>query len=136
MGRPKNQSVEWTGQTNWLPGPKLVEAERDTLEQIRLAVSAAGGVMVMRNNVGVSKNGKRYIRYGLGNGSSDLVCVVGPYGRFLGIEVKRPKGSKTSEDQNRWMKWIRLYGGVTGVAKNVAEALELVNQARRLPDDE
>jgi hypothetical protein len=135
MGRPKKVEMDWTGQTNWLPGPKLIEAERDTLEQIRLAVSSAGGVMVMRNNVGVAKHGKRFVRFGLGNGSSDLICCVAPYGRLLGIEVKRPKGGKVSPDQERWMKWIRLYGGVTGVAKNVAQALALVNEARQLPDD-
>lgn len=134
MQRKKKISEDWTGQVHLIPGPSLVEAEKDTQEKIRLAVASAGGVMVMRNNVGVARHGKRMVRYGLGTGSSDLVCVVAPYGRFLGLEIKRPKGGVVSRDQMKWMQWIRSYGGVTGVATSVEEALQLVNEARRPAD--
>lgn len=131
MQRKKRIVEDWTGQLHMLPGPKLIEAEKDTQEKIRLAVASAGGVMVMRNNVGVARHGKRMVRYGLGTGSSDLVCVVAPYGRFLGLEIKRPKGGVVSVDQKKWMQWIQSYGGVAGVATTVEEALELVARARR-----
>jgi len=132
MGRPKKPALEFTGQARLLPGPKLVEMERDVLDQVRTAVVAAGCIC-MRNNVGAQKVGKRFIRYGLGKGSADLICIVPPYGRFLGLEIKRPKGSVVTPEQATWAEAVRRYGGVTGVVKNVSEAMLLVAEARRLP---
>ena len=132
MGRPKKPSVEFTGQERLLPGPKMVEMERDVLDQIRTAVIAAGCVC-MRNNSGASKIGRRFIRWGLGKGSADLICIVPPFGRFLGLEVKRPKHSEVTPDQIVWAQGVRRYGGVAGIVKNVDEALALVAEAKRLP---
>lgn len=103
--------------------------------QVRVALAAAG-VMVMKHEVltchecGASPNR----RQGLGIGVSDLVCVVPPHGRFLGIEMKRPgyKPSAVREAQTRWLGVVRRFGGVTGVASSVDEAMALVAQARRL----
>lgn len=120
---------EWNGQRRILPGPALVEAESSVLDRIRTALVAAG-CMVMRNNVGVARMGKRHIRFGLGNGSSDLVVVVPPHGRFLGVEVKRPKGGRISPDQVKWAHAIRAYGGVVGTAKSVEEAMVLLAEAK------
>lgn len=130
--RAKKRQEDWTGQIHLVPGPKLIELEKDTQEQIRLAVEACG-VMVMRNNNGVAKFGKHWVRYGLGNGSADLILCVPPHGRLCGIEVKRPKGGVESERQRLWHEHIRMMGGVAGFARNITEALKLVAEARELP---
>lgn len=111
--------------------------------QVRVALAAAG-VMVMKHHVDnrgqkpcdecghVDK--QRGARTGLGLGVSDLICVVPPHGRFLGIEMKRPgyRPSDVREEQRRWLGVVRRFGGVTGVASSVDEAMALVAQARGL----
>lgn len=71
----------------------------------------------------------RNLSTGLGLGVSDLICIVPPHGRFLAIEVKRP-GGKPSDDQLRWLAVVRKFGGVSGVATCVEQALDLLKEAR------
>jgi hypothetical protein len=109
------------------------ELEKGLMLRIRIALSTVGGVLVWRNEVG---NGRRLsdgqiIPFGLGLGSADLIAVVAPYGRLLGVEVKRPGVGRVSDEQKRWLKVVRSYGGVTGVATSVEEALALVEEARQ-----
>ncbi len=75
----------------------------------------------------------RFLSTGLGLGTSDLICVVPPRGRFLGIEIKRPgyEPSRVSDNQRAWLAVVRQFGGVTGIATNVTEALALVHEARQ-----
>lgn len=75
----------------------------------------------------------RMMHTGLGLGTSDLVCVVPPYGRFLGIEIKRPGycPSDVSDNQRNWLAAVRKFGGVSGIATNVHEALALVRESRQ-----
>jgi hypothetical protein len=97
--------------------------------QIRTALAAAH-VFVQKHNI----DRRSPFGSGLGIGVADLICVVPPYGRFLGIEVKRPSTrDHLSEDQQRFAATIRRFGGVCGVATSVDEAFELVEKARRLP---
>jgi hypothetical protein len=97
--------------------------------QIRVAVAAAG-VWVQKHNI----DRRSTFGSGLGIGVADLICCVPPYGRFLGIEVKRPSTrNRLSDDQKRWASAIGRFGAVVGVATSVEEALELVALARRLP---
>lgn len=129
--RTKKADIEWTGQVRMLPGPKMLELEKDTQERIKLAVCGAGGVFMMRNSVTPGAKGKA--EGGCGTGSSDLFCVVLPHGRFCAIEIKRPKGGVISPEQEKFMAHVRLAGGVAGAAKSVDEALALVAKARCLP---
>ena len=50
-------------------------------------------------------------------------------GVFLAIEVKRRDG-KVDPKQHQWIALVRKFGGVAGVARNVSEALALVNEAK------
>lgn len=127
----------------------LVHKPRPMLEKgieirIRVALSTAG-VLVMKHHVDNRgqkpcakcgfKDPQRGARTGLGLGVSDLICVVPPHGRFLGIEVKRPgySPSDVREDQKRWLNVVRRFGGVTGIATSEEEAMALVELARRAP---
>jgi len=92
---------------------------------IRAAVIAEGCLCWVHNV------DNRSMSTGLGLGTSDLICVVPPYGRFLGIEVKRPgyEPSRVNDNQRAWLAVVRQFGGVSGIATSVAEALALVREA-------
>lgn len=110
--------------------------------RIRVALATAG-VMVMKHHVDNRgqkpcakcgfKDPARGARTGLGLGVSDLICVVPPFGRFLGIEVKRPgyTASDVRDDQRRWLDVVKRFGGITGIATSEEEAMALVEEARR-----
>ena len=68
-------------------------------------------------------------------GVSDLICIVPPLGRFLAIEVKRPgySPSDVTPDQRAFLAAVRHFGGVSGIATCVKEALLLLEEARRVP---
>lgn len=104
-----------------------------------LALSYAGST-VFRNNCGVSvlSDGRR-IRYGVGNpGGSDLIGItpvtitpdmVGrTLGVFTAIEVKKPTGSRISQDQKNFIAAIINSGGYAGVARSPEEALEIIKK--------
>lgn len=132
MARPK-KAIDFTGQVHLAVGSKVVpvEPERSVLARTIEMLQKYGGVHVMRNNVGLYKKGRHWIRYGLGNGSSDVVAIVAPYGRWLCVETKRGKGGKLEPEQERWLSWMRTYGAVTGVITNPSDVIALVDEARR-----
>jgi hypothetical protein len=104
--------------------------EREKAIEIRIRVAlAAAGVLVMKHNI----DRRSPFGTGLGIGVSDLICVVPPDGRFLGIEVKRPgfSPSDVRDEQRRWLEIVLRHGGVTGIATSEAEAMALVEEARR-----
>lgn len=120
------------------------KSESEVQSEIRLAIGQLPDVRVWRNNVGQlsqrrADGGKSTVRYGLCNGSSDLLCIVAPHGRWLAIEVKaedwRPAKSgakfKHEEEQRAWMGIVRTFGGVAGFARSVDEAMVLVEEARK-----
>lgn len=81
-----------------------------------------GRCMLERNNVGeaTTKSG-RHITFGLGKGSPDLVGIY--QGRFIGIEVKTPKG-RLSDIQRRWHAIAAQHGARIVTARSIEEALE------------
>lgn len=133
MSRCKKPREDWTGQRLMAHAP--VESESSVQGRIVETLSRCGNVHVMRNNVGAIKKGPRYIKYGLGVGSSDIVAIVGPSGRWLCLEVKRPEKSKTDperlEAQRKWRARMAELGAVVGEVRTVDEALDLLQQARR-----
>lgn len=108
------------------------ESESSLMHRIMIAVSTCGA-LVWRNHVGRGRHASgNYVAMGLGVGSADIVGLVPPFGRWLAIEVKAPKGV-VSPEQTRWLELVRRWGGVAGVARSVEDALALVNEARSLP---
>lgn len=99
-------------------------SEIDIQNAIRVALSSQGCI-IFRNNVGFAKfpDGSA-VKYGLCNGSSDLIGIA-PGGKFLAIEVKMPS-KKVSKEQNNFIKIVKLNGGIAGVATSVEEALALI----------
>jgi hypothetical protein len=133
MGRPAKKPVDWRGQVTLGVGEKVrrAEPEASVLQRVQEALWVAGGVHVMRNTVGFVKKGQRGIKYGLGVGSSDVVAIVAPFGRWLCIETKRGKGGVVEPEQEAWLAKMKTYGAVVGVCRSPEEALVLVEEARR-----
>lgn len=87
--------------------------ERDVQDAIELALGAEPDVLLLRNNVGVARHvaddgTERFVRFGLGPGSPDLLCIVAPLGRVVGLEVKRPGEHATAEQLHVHAVWRRF----------------------------
>lgn len=112
-------------------------------------------VRLFRNNVGTGWQGKvahkgeqvvithpRPLHAGLCVGSSDLIgwttieitpdMVGKTVPVFTAVEVKA-EGGRTSAEQQNFIRVVRAAGGFAGIAHNVAEALEILDQ--QLPEN-
>jgi hypothetical protein len=92
--------------------------ETSIQREIQLFASKLG-CRLFRNNVGMARNNGQVIRYGLCNGSSDLVGLA-PDGRFLAVEVKTAKG-RVSKAQQSFIDMVNDMGGIGMVARSVEE---------------
>lgn len=102
-------------------------------DAVRLALGKVNDLVLWRNNVGVAQhwNGREVetVKYGLANGSADLVGLLAPSGRWVALEVKAPKG-RTTDEQGRWLALVRKMGGFACVVHSVEEALAALDRAR------
>jgi hypothetical protein len=89
--------------------------ESNVQQLVRMEASKLGAI-TWRNNTGVLKdeNG-RPVRYGLCNGSADLIGIY--KGQFLAIEVKTAKG-KARDNQLNFLQVVRDNGGIAGIARS------------------
>lgn len=76
--------------------------------------------------------GPRMIRLGP-EGLPDVIVIIPPNGKFLGLEVKNAKG-KLRESQVRFAEKITNVGGVYRVVRSLEQAQDAVAQA--LGDEE
>ncbi len=104
-------------------GEQVNRSEANVQNDIMLALSQAG-CLIWRNNTGVLKDKTgRPIKFGLCNGSSDLIGVAKD-GRFLAMEVKA-EGGRVRPEQVLFIEAVRRAGGRAGVARSVGEALKI-----------
>lgn len=132
MSKKSMRTLEWNGQKAFGYSPPKDQPESELLAHAMTMLAVMPDVHVMRNNVGVAKFGKRWVRYGLGKGSADIIAIVGPRGRFTGIELKSEDG-RVSEDQEKWVQRVRQLGGVAGIADSLEGVAAIIEQARRAP---
>jgi hypothetical protein len=129
--------------TGQKPGPR---SESEIQSAVRLLVGQLPDVRIWRNSVGelpasYGQGRKGRVKFGLCNGSSDLVGIVAPSGRWLCLEIKeedwRPalptnrKLFKHEQDQRDWIAVVEAFGGVGGFVTCEAEAMALVERARK-----
>ncbi|PZQ21143.1 MAG: VRR-NUC domain-containing protein [Sphingopyxis macrogoltabida] len=118
--------------------------------QNRIRNALAGRCMAFRANVGRAWTGSRVenlpgrrvlvhdarpFSTGLPPGFSDLFGVVATVvtpdmvgervGRFFGLEIKAD-GGRASDQQQRFLSAVRLNGGLSGIARSPADALEVL----------
>lgn len=105
------------------------QTEHEIQQRILLALGSRSDVRLWRNNVGATRIGDRWMRFGL-PGSSDLLGILRPSGRLLAIEVKGPRGRVTKQ-QAVFGQVIQSFGGVWVVARSVEEAIAAVDAAQQ-----
>jgi len=113
-------------------------SESQIQNQIRVALGNLPDVRLFRNNVGVAKIKGAFIRYGLTNGSADLIgwITLGPpvlpfrVARFMSLEIKTDTG-RLRTDQKLWLQAVRDFGGFAAVVRSPEEALAAVERARK-----
>lgn len=104
--------------------------------QIQRAILAALGarsdVRIFRNDVGRALDPKTgtYLAFGLCVGSSDLIGIVKPRGRFLALEVKSATGQPTPQ-QTAFIEMVNNCGGVGRIVRSVEEAQAAADEAGR-----
>ena len=102
-----------------------MKTETDIMNEIRLALSAAGH-MNFRANVGKVKLADgRWFSTGLPDGFSDLFGFRKTDAKIFFIEVKTPTG-KLRKDQERFLTAMNQRGAIVGVARSTEDALRIV----------
>ena len=101
--------------------------EHEIQQRILLALGAKPGVRVWRNNTGALTdiNG-RLVKFGL-QGSADILGILAPNGRFLGIEVKSATG-RQSDQQRNFQTMIESHGGLYILARSVDDAVSRLRE--------
>lgn len=94
------------------------------------ALNALPDVLAFRNNTGQARIHGFRVRFGLGNGSADVIAVLGPWGHFMGLEGKKP-GEGADPAQLEWAADLIAAGGTYRVFHTVAEALAVVGEVRK-----
>lgn len=124
--------------------------ETPVLKQIMLALGCLPKLRIWRNNTGQLWSGSQIIKFDRGKtvyvekgdvllknaypvkfgleGSADILGIIAPDGRFLAIEVKRPKGGRQSERQQNFEGMVKAMGGIYILARSPEEALEELNK--------
>lgn len=112
--------------------------ETPIMHACRAALVETGRVMLWRNSVGADIT--RGVKYGLGLGSADLVGLLsgasacphcgGPVrtGRFVGFEIKAPRGV-VEPNQILWHSAVRAASGFVAVVRSPDAALEALDRA-------
>jgi hypothetical protein len=112
------------------PPPRGATPEGRLLRKILKALRQEPDVLVWRNTTGVTEHDGRRVTYGLALGSSDLIGLLGPQGRFVALEVKTPEG-RVSEHQARFLARVREHGGIAAVVRSVDDARATIGRARK-----
>ncbi len=104
-------------------------------KRIRVAVARTKLAIVVRCNVGLAvpynqacRGEMQPIRYGLGNGTPDLVGVLLGSGRCFCLEVKTDTG-RVSPDQHAWHAVMKRRGAFVAVVRSPEEAIAAVHRA-------
>lgn len=79
---------------------------------------------MQRINTGAFKSGSRFIR-SANPGTLDFEGYD-KFGRFLGIECKRPKGGRLSPEQKARIEDIKDKGGIAAVVTSGQQAMDLL----------
>lgn len=132
------------------PKPRRSETT-ELVHPIRLALNKMPGVRVSRNNCGVLEWAPgKMLKYGLGDGSSDLVgivqmpqfpvAIVTSFGRVFCLEIKRHAVRRAHADirryQERWRGAVKRLGGFAGLIEakstedGIAKAIAAVDRCR------
>jgi hypothetical protein len=80
-------------------------------------VAVGMSVIAQARRLGVLPDHLPVTRYGT-PGQPDIMGLIGPEGKFLGIECKSDKGKQT-EEQKTWQNMIESLGGIYILARSI-----------------
>lgn len=108
--------------------------EADIQFAVRAALGQEPDLVLWRNQAGVAHHcdasgRERVVRYGLARGAADLVGVLAPGGRWVALEIKRP-GGRTTDEQELFLRLVRRMGGFAAVVDSVESARAAIDRAR------
>jgi hypothetical protein len=109
--------------------PARNEAHSALIRELRLSLGNLPDVVLWPNAGGVATYGQAKVRYGLAKGSSDLVGILAPSGRWLALEVKTGDAVTTPE-QILFLALVRKMGGFACVVRSLAEGFAAIERAR------
>lgn len=81
-------------------------------------LESRGDCLIWRNNTGAVKLADGFLKFGK-VGSSDVIGVLAPSGRFLGVECKHPTGGALSRAQEEFRETVLEAGGIYVLARSV-----------------
>ena len=107
-----------------------MKPEAQILKEVMLAIGSQPDCRIFRNSVGQARDPRtgQHVRFGLTAGASDIIGI-GPRGRFLALECKSETGRATAE-QLVFLDVVKRMGGIAGVVRSAAEAIQLVEANR------
>ena len=106
-------------------------------QNIRLALGQHSKLRLFRNDTGKLPDPRtgRWVQFGLAKCSSDLIgfktikvtpeMIGKDLAVFCSVEVKTNTG-QLSKNQHNWLQAVKKAGGITGVARNVGDALKIL----------
>ena len=115
----------------------MSNSETKIQQDIRLALGQEKNLRLFRNETGTLPNPRtgKWVKFGLAQGSSDLIgfktitvtpeMIGSDLAVFCSIEVKTKTG-RLSDIQHNWLQVVKNAGGITGVARTVSEALNIL----------
>lgn len=110
---------------------RTAQSESTIQNAIRVRLGKEPDLMLMRNANGnpVTAAGNQ-AHYGLPKGSSDLVGILAPSGRYIALEVKSAIG-KLRPEQVSHLAAVRRFGGFACVVRSVDDAIAALERARK-----
>ncbi len=115
----------------------LVGCSGDGMRLFKNETGAAYRGSVTRHGGSVVINKATMVKYGLCNGSSDLIgfrtvritedMVGKDVAQIVALEVKAEKGRATDEQQ-RFIKMINDHGGLSGIVRSLEEAQKILQE--------
>jgi hypothetical protein len=110
--------------------PEMFEREAPLVREATLWLSERA--FVWRNNTGVARHPVtgQVVRFGI-KGGADLLAVVPPFGRFLGVETKAKRG-RQSAAQSVFEQAVRRAGGVYALAWSMEDVRRAFDEAQRM----
>lgn len=105
------------------------EAHSSLVRELRLTLGNLPDLVLWPNQSGVAQYGQARVKYGLAKGSSDLIGILSPSGRFVALEAKTGDAVTTAE-QKLFVALVRKMGGFACVVRSKEEGLAAIERAR------
>lgn len=97
--------------------------ESQLQDRVRLILGADPACVFWRNNVGLAEMRGYKVRFGLAEGSADLIGLF--RGRFIAVEIKTPTG-RQSPAQRQWQGVVELHQGLYYLVRSEDDARALL----------